>query len=346
LPDGGLLANEFAKALIVWYDKNKRILPWRETTEPYAIWVSEIMLQQTQIATVIPYYQRWMEKYPTIEKLALAKEQDVLSLWQGLGYYKRCRQLLESAKWVAENGMPDSAASWLKVPGVGPYTSAAIASIAFGEAVAVVDGNVERVYARVVGSRSEGTELKRDAQKWATRNLNKRRPGDWNQAVMELGATICTPRKPQCGVCPIEPRCVARHSWQQVEDLPVRSRKEKTESLRHVVWIPSFEGKLGVRKIKPGQWWEGMWEFPRVDSTSLSEDEVEKQLRTIVGPGWLQEVGLVKHHVTRFRIAMDASIVRCESRSRKLRWHTLAELKALPMPTSQRKVLRLALDVL
>src|SRR5437868_1086101 len=144
------------RCLSAWYRRNARDLPWRSTSDPYAIWVSEVMLQQTQVATVLPYYERWMSRFPTVETLAAASEQDVLSLWQGLGYYRRCRMLLAGARWVAEHGIPQTAKDWMQAPGVGRYTASAIASIALGESVPVVDGNIERVFARLMGSSLSG----------------------------------------------------------------------------------------------------------------------------------------------------------------------------------------------
>ncbi len=196
-----------SKALLTWYDCNRRELPWRHTRDPYAIWVSEIMLQQTQVATVIGYYQRWMITFPTITTLAEANLDQVLALWQGLGYYSRARSLHHAAGIIKDelgNVIPHTAAALRKLPGIGAYTSAAIASIAFGEPIAVVDGNVIRVLSRLY-------DLSDDVTRAATKNkiarlaqelLNNERPGDFNQAMMELGATICTPHSPLCDVCP------------------------------------------------------------------------------------------------------------------------------------------------
>lgn len=345
MPEFDILKAPLSQALLKWYDANKRDLPWRRTIDPYAVWVSEIMCQQTQVATVIPYYLRWMERWPTVEALALASEQEALSCWQGLGYYRRCRQLLEGARAVVSSGMPRSCDQWMALPGIGPYTAAAISSIAFGEPVAVVDGNVERVFARLNGSSLTGSEIKKAAHKWASKQLDRTRPGDFNQAVMELGAVVCTPRDPDCNRCPLESRCTAKQSW-SVEQYPVRTSKEKTEHLRHLVWVPVHNGRFGIRQIDRGQWWEGMWEFPRVDATQMAEVEAEAELRKLVGPGWVEVLGIVRHSVTRFKITVYASLVRCESKSRKLKWRTVDQLEAVPMPSPQRKVLRLLASVL
>jgi A/G-specific adenine glycosylase len=325
--------------LLAWFDREKRDLPWRRTRDPYAIWVSEIMLQQTQVVTVIPYWLRWMERFPTVESLAAADEQDVLSLWQGLGYYRRCRMLLQGAKWVAINGMPATAEALEQVPGIGKYTAGAIASIAFDAVAPVVDGNVERVYARLTGDASAGKELKDAAWKWAARNLFKKRPGDWNQALMELGATICKPAIPDCKRCPLMDQCVAFQSW-RVEDLPTKPPKVQIVRLKQLVWVPIYDGSFGVRQILAGQWWEGMWEFPRADADDSLESE---QLRAIVGAGWRESVGRINHSVTQHRIGIEVSFVRCEMPSTDLRWLTQEELLTLPMAAPQRKILKLVL---
>ncbi len=323
--------------MLAWYDAHRRDLPWRRTKDPYAIWVSEVMLQQTQVATVIPYWHRWLERFPTVEALAAADEQEVLSQWQGLGYYRRARLLMQGARFVADRGMPQTAKEWREVPGVGPYTAGAIASIAQGDPAALVDGNVERVYARVCADEAVGPALTRSAWVWAERNLYAPRPGDWNQALMELGATVCKPLKPDCPRCPLEGRCVARQTW-RVDEFPRKEAKRTPVHLRHVVWVPTFEGRLGVRQIAEGLWWAGMWEFPRADA--LAEREIP-ELRELVGPGWLEDLGTVRHSVTHHRIVVEVALVRCEAASERLRWCTRGELAELPMPAPQRKILRL-----
>ncbi len=295
------------------------------------------MLQQTQVATVIPYWHRWMEQFPTVESLAAADEQAVLALWQGLGYYRRCRLLLQGAQWVAEHGMPNTAAELLKVPGIGPYTAGAIASIAFNQPTPLVDGNVERVFARLMGDTGVGQELHDSAWVWAKRNLYKKRPGDWNQALMELGATVCRPVAPDCKGCPVADKCVAFQSW-RVDELPRKAAKVTTVKLQHVVWVPMLGDKFGVKQIPAGQWWEGMWEFPRVDADGTLEPI---QLREMVGQGWKQDVGTVKHSVTHHRITIEVSFVQCDEAAPNLRWVSRQEILEIPMPAPQRKALKL-----
>lgn len=326
---------EMHRALLAWYDGEKRDLPWRHTHDPYAIWVSEIMLQQTQVATVIPYYHRWLARFPTVQALAEADDQDVLAQWQGLGYYRRCRLLLEGARFVAEkNGWPQSAEEWRKVPGVGPYTAGAIASIAFNQPTPLVDGNVERVFSRLTACRDSGPQLKKSAWTWAEGVTPHKRPGDWNQALMELGATVCKPGAPLCGACPLIMKCEAHRQGVQNE-LPIGGKKEQAVELTHLCWVPIHNDRFGIRQITTGEWWAGMWEFPRVTNACPQ-------------PHWLQsaeihEVGVIKHMVTKHKIKLVISLAYLTNQLPELRWLTLSELESVALPAPQRKVLRLAL---
>ena len=290
------------------------------------------MAQQTQVGTVIPYWERWLDRFPNVEALAAAEEADVLAQWQGLGYYRRARLFLAGARWVAANGMPRTAAGWRAVPGVGAYTAGAIASIAFGEPAPLVDGNVERVYARLADDVSEGSVLHRAAWRWAEANVHGARPGDWNQALMELGATVCTPKSPACDRCPLAADCLARARGTQTLR-PAPAKRKATIALRFAVWVPEFEGRYGLRQIPEGEWWEGMWEFPRAP---LDE---EASLFGIVGEGWREDAGVVRHAVTHHRIENRVSRVRCESPSPALSWFAEEALAALPIPTPQRRCL-------
>ena len=211
----GPIRNRLARlraALLDWYDRNRRDLPWRRSRDPYAIWVSEVMLQQTRVAAVVEKYQAFMARFPTVFALAMAPEQEVLAHWSGLGYYRRARMLHKAAQVVAataQGKMPKTAAELRALPGIGGYTAAAIASIAFGEAVAVIDGNVERVLCRIAGWDANGGH-RRKVEELAARLVDPLRPGDFNQAMMELGATVCLPRNPQCLVCPVSEDCKTR----------------------------------------------------------------------------------------------------------------------------------------
>ena len=216
------------RTLLRWYDGSKRDLPWRSNADPYGVWVSEIMLQQTRVAAVLDHYARFMKRFPTIQTLAAAREPSVLAVWSGLGYYHRARRMHQAAKMIvrARDGkFPRTAEEWRTLPGIGRYTAAAIASIAFGEAVASVDGNVERVLGRVFGS----AQSREAAWQQAETLLDRYRPGDFNQAMMELGATVCTPRTPRCPLCPLNAWCESRGA---IAVRPQAARKRRQLLLR------------------------------------------------------------------------------------------------------------------
>lgn len=335
-----LLSAESGGPLLSWYDREKRDLPWRHTSDPYAIWVSEIMLQQTQVSTVIPYWNRWMQRFPTVRSLAEADEQEILAHWQGLGYYRRCRLLQQGARFVVEHGLPTRMSEWLKVPGVGRYTAGAIASIALSEPVPLVDGNVERVYARLAGDDAAGKVLHDAAWKWAELNVYSERPGDWNQALMELGATVCRPNSPNCRECPLSGQCVAL-SASRVEELPAKVAKTKAVQLRHLVCVPLCGDEVGLRQIPAGQWWEGMWEFPRFEVAPGAESA---DLQQLVGTGWLESAGAFRHSVTHHRIQVEVSYLSFEEKLDSLRWVRLSDLPEVPMPAPQRKALSMVLE--
>src|SRR5271155_4667718 len=225
-------ARAIRESLLAWYQRHKRDLPWRRTKDPYRIWISEIMLQQTRVAAVIPYYERFLARFPDVRVLALAPEEEVLRLWSGLGYYSRARNLQAAAKQImAQHGgeFPRDEESVLALPGIGRYTAAAILSIAFGEKHAVLDGNVARVLARLGAIRGDLRESKRwqSLQNAAGELLDPKSSGDWNQAMMELGAMVCTPRAPQCLLCPVAKFCRARQLG-LTETIPEKRKKRAT----------------------------------------------------------------------------------------------------------------------
>jgi A/G-specific adenine glycosylase len=228
----GPALSRFRKNLLAWFKQFRRDLPWRRTSDPYAIWLSEIMLQQTRVATVIPYFERFLQHFPTIQALATAPQEDVLRLWAGLGYYSRARNLQNAARQIValHNGaFPCDEAHALGLSGIGNYTTAAILSIAFGKKLAVLDGNVARVVARLGAVRGDLRAGNRwlELQSIATKLLNPEHPGDWNQAMMELGATLCTPRAPQCLFCPVNKFCEARKKG-LVDVIPEKRKKRDT----------------------------------------------------------------------------------------------------------------------
>jgi A/G-specific adenine glycosylase len=251
-----------------WYDAHARDLPWRESCDPYRVWVSEIMLQQTRVAAVIAHYQEFLRRFPTVEKLARARGASVLAAWSGLGYYRRARMLHAAAKVVARSGaFPETVEGLRDLPGVGRYTAAAIASIAFGEHVAVVDGNVERVLERVFGRRMRGSEVWLAAEEL----LDRDRPGDFNQAMMELGATVCTPRAPACLTCPVVELCATRGELAGAAKVPRQRKREIHYALdcrRRAVFL--------VQRARDARLMAGMWELPEL--AGFSSDGGETRL--------------------------------------------------------------------
>lgn len=248
---------QFRTRLLAWYDSNARDLPWRQDHDPYRVWVSEIMLQQTRVAAVIDHYHEFLRRFPTVQKLAAARQSSVLAAWSGLGYYRRARMLHAAARVIVRDRgghFPKTATEWRELPGIGRYTAAAIASIAFGEPVAVVDGNVERVLERTTGERFAGESFWRAAEDL----LDRQRPGDFNQALMELGATVCTPRAPTCLTCPVRELCATRGELPNAPAVPQR----KCDI--HCALQRRNGSVLVVRRPPDASLMPGMWELPEI----------------------------------------------------------------------------------
>jgi A/G-specific adenine glycosylase len=285
------------------------------------------MLQQTQVVTALPYWERWMARFPTVEALAASEVDDVLTHWQGLGYYRRARLLREGAIFVAQHGLPRNAAEWLAVPSVGRYTAGAIASIALGEAAPLVDGNVERVFARLLGLRLSGPALHREVWQRAEALVDLTDPGAWNQALMELGATICRPVAPACDRCPISTTCVA-YTTGVTAELPLAEPKVPTKALEHHRWIPVHQERLGLAQIAPGKWWAGMWDFPLTDTAEAPSS---------LAPYPAHRLGQFRHAVTNHRITAHVWRVECDKEPAGLTWVHPDEIAAyaLPAPTKR-----------
>jgi A/G-specific adenine glycosylase len=321
--------------LLDWYDRGKRNLPWRHTSDPYAVWVSEIMLQQTRVAVVIERWKAFLERFPTVEALAEADEQDVLALWSGLGYYRRARMLHKAAQAVvAEHAgkMPVNSEELRKLPGIGTYTAAAIASIAHGEHVAVVDGNVERVLSRIRGWESHDAvgeaAVRRKVEELAAGLVDPRRAGVFNQAIMELGATVCTPRNPQCLVCPWKTECrtlgehktpkrAAMTNREIACALIVRTNESGTEIL--------LEQRAATNSVMPG-----MWELPALAVADVATLEERLTVR--------HAIMQVNYTVRVYALPMDKAAVN-PANSAQQRWVSLAEASAMALTGLARKVL-------
>ncbi len=292
----------FSKALMPWYTEHQRPLPWRRTRDPYHIWLSEVILQQTRVEQGRPYWQRFVDTYPTVEALAAASEDAVLKLWQGLGYYSRARNLRAAAQQVVQDHggrFPKDHQLLLQLKGVGDYTAAAIGSIAFGSAEPVVDGNVYRVLARVFGIDTpiDSTQGRKEFRALAARLLDVSRPGEHNQAVMELGATVCTPLSPRCGECPLARKCIARAA-DRIAQLPVKASRT-TVRTRYFNYLHIGSGTtLYLHKRLGRDVWQGLWELPLMESNApLNRTALVRRCNKHLGGRWevLNSKGPVKH---------------------------------------------------
>jgi len=351
-------AQPIAGVLLAWYDAVRRDLPFRNTRDPYAIWVSEVMLQQTQVATVVPYFTRWMARFPTVRALAAADEDAVLHAFSGLGYYSRARSLHRAARAVVERfdgALPDSVAALCTLPGIGPYSAGAIASIAFGARVPVVDGNVIRVLCRLLALAGDPGRAPLKSELWAraAELVPAARPGDFNQALMELGATICTPRAPRCADCPLAAACQARAEG-RAETLPELPPRPEPTLVRMAAALVVRSGRVAVVKLRAdAPRWAGMWQFPNVElgAPESEADGACRAAREIAGIVARVDApaAVVKHSVTRYRITLTA--FRCSALSvspgplrlaEALAWRRPAELERLAMPAAHRRLAPLA----
>jgi A/G-specific adenine glycosylase len=303
--------------LLAWFDQHRRDLPWRRTSDPYKIWLSEVMLQQTRVETALPFYNRFLERFPTVGALARAEVEEVLTLWSGLGYYRRARQLHAAARRIAETGdFPSTVEGLLGLPGIGAYTAAAVASIAFGVVAPVMDGNVERVLSRCLALEEDPRSgpARRELLAAAAELLDPERPGDSNQALMELGATLCSPRRPKCLLCPLRPGCRASLEGDP-ERYPIPKVKREGEHHRLLVAVveDADDGDGGVllfRRPEDSTLLAGTWELPWV---TLEVDGVpqngspEAALASRYGGRWTvgEKVGRVKHGITYRDLEID-----------------------------------------
>ena len=308
-------------ALLTWYDEHRRELPWRRDADAYRVWVSEIMLQQTRVAAVVDHYARFLKKFPTVQTLAGAREASVLAVWSGLGYYHRARRMHQAAKLIARQRrgiFPRTAEEWRELPGIGRYTAAAIASIAFGEAVAVVDGNVERVVERMFGA-AEGREA---AWRRAESLLDRQRPGDFNQAMMELGAIVCTPRAPQCSVCPLHDWCASRGA-NPARPQPARKRKQLIYGLAR-----RNGSVLLVQRPADASLMAGMWELPPLPDAQHNGAEPMAKLRHAITD--------TDYDVSVFTVAP----AKFHASATDARWFAQRQWERLPLTGLARKILR------
>ena len=326
--------------LLEWYERSRRDLPWRRNRDPYSIWISEIMLQQTRVAVVVERYQTFMARFPTLVSLALAPEQEVLAAWSGLGYYRRARMLHKAAQFVASHHhgkLPRTAAELRLLPGIGAYTAAAVASIAHGERVAVVDGNVERVLCRMegwkAGSRAGGGSLvRRKIEALAAELVSLQRPGDSNQALMELGATLCSPRNPRCEECPVADDCKTQGEHQTAPRPPmicrevahalsIRSGRKAGQTHREVL----LEQRPAAQTVMPG-----LWELPALIDANVHEEELRLTVRHSI---------MQVNYSVRIRTVFEDDIDALTVEGGERRWVPLGAAAGMALTGLARKVL-------
>jgi len=340
--------------LLAWYRQHKRNLPWRDETDPYRIWVSEVMLQQTQVATVIPYYHRFLAQFPTVEALAAAPQEAVLKGWEGLGYYARARNLHKAARKIVadyQGRLPTRYEELRTLPGFGPYTAGAVASIAFGQAVPAIDGNARRVVARLFALKQNLTrgEGRQQLQKIGAALVYPEAPGDWTQAVMELGATLCLPQSPKCLDCPLRELCAGRLQGLE-QTLPL---KPATKALPHynvTAAVIRRDGKLLIAQRPPDGMLGGLWEFPggKQEHGETLEACLRREIKEELGVeiGVARPITVIKHSYTHFKITLHAFECYLMSGTpaplgvADWRWVTLDQLESFPFPRTDQKIIQ------
>lgn len=343
--------SDFSRNLLNWYQDHKREMPWRGELDPYKIWVSEIMLQQTRVDQAMPYFNNFISHFPTVFDLAQAEQQEVLKAWEGLGYYSRARNLLAAAKDVVDNyggKVPQSYDEIIKLKGIGPYTAAAVTSIAFNQPHAVVDGNVIRVLTRYYGIEDDtrSSKTRKQVQQFADELIDKEQPGDFNQALMELGSAICTPTKPDCQNCPVQAGCIAAQ-MAKTDTIPYKSPAAKKP--HHTIGVGIIEddnGKLLIALRPDNVMLGGLWEFPggkQKDGESIRETierELKEELGVEVKAGF--EFMTLKHTYSHFSIDLHAWMCKLVSgspkpkSSKEIRWVERAELEQYPFPKANK----------
>jgi A/G-specific adenine glycosylase len=355
----------FARSLLAWYRRVARALPWRANRDPYRVWVSEIMLQQTQVATVEAYFRRFMIALPTVRHLAAAPESEVLRLWEGLGYYRRARQLHLAAKQiVAAHGgeFPRDAEAVRRLPGIGRYTAGAILSIAFDQREPILEANTIRLLSRLVAFRGNPYDTAGQKHLWqvAETILPSKSPGEFNQALMELGSQICTPREPSCNLCPLESHCPTRAAGLQAV-IPAAKVKPKVEAVRHAAIVVRRAARVLLIQRQEPERWAGLWDFPRLalgneQGPVLARriaDMARDELAIEIAPG--EQFSTLRHTVTRFRITLECYAAEFvadrgqpksrsaagDARSAVAKWFTPAAIAKLPLNTTGRKISRL-----
>ena len=345
--------SRFRKKILRWFDNNSRDLPWRKTRDPYHVWISEIMLQQTQVSTVIPYFEKFTLKFPQVTDLAKADEEEVLRLWEGLGYYRRARQMHGAAKKIAEvhgGNFPETFDEVLALPGIGRYTAGAILSISKDQRLPVVEANTLRLYSRLIALRDPPTKAPAQRVLWefAERVLPRSGSGKFNQAAMELGSLVCTPRDPDCTGCPLNSSCATFELGLQKE-IPGKVKKIQYEDRNEVAIVVHDGPRVLVRQCQPGERWAGLWDFPRceVASNTDSQKAARQHLRDSFSQRVrsLKDIATIRHGVTKYRISL--TVLECQISGTatcvddSAQWLEARQIGELPLSTTGRKIANL-----
>jgi len=341
----------FRRRILSWFRRHARDLPWRETRDPYHIWISEIMLQQTQVVTVVDYFCRFLQAFPTIADLARADEERVLRLWEGLGYYRRARQLHKAARIIVDEHdgvFPRDIVTIRSLPGIGRYTAGAIASIAWDARQPILEANTIRLLSRLLAYRDDPTRSSGQKLMWGVAEslLPQKYVGAFNQALMELGSEICAPCQPQCDRCPIEDLCPTNAMGLQ-ESIPAPKKKTAYENVTEAVVVVRRRDKVLLRRCDEGERWSGLWDFPRFRIIASRGDGLNQELEAKVAEltGLIVETGrtlaTVRHGVTRFRITLlchEARCIRGSVRGENMRWVKPEQLRDYPLSVTGRKI--------
>jgi A/G-specific adenine glycosylase len=344
---------KITRSLLAWFRRGRRDLPWRRTRDPYAIWVSEVMLQQTQVATVVPYYERFLRAFPDVQALAAAEEQEVLRLWEGLGYYRRARDLHRAARILAADHRaicPDDPEVWRDLPGIGRYTLGAVLSQAFDRRLPILEANSVRVLCRLLGEESDPRSgpVRRRLWQVAEQLLPRRHVGEFNQALMELGSQVCKPAAPDCAACPIRRACQAHRSRMQ-DRIPLRAPPPTVEEVREVALLVRRASQVLLAQRPAQGRWAGLWELPRgpVETGETPQTAARRLLPALTGVRARvgTELLSIRHGVTRFRITLTC--LECVYRSGRFAsdvytrglWLKPAELRDFPVSSPQRRLI-------
>ena len=336
------------KSVLKWFKIMKRDLPFRRTKDPYKIWLSEVMLQQTKVITAVPYYNKWIKKYPTLFSVSEENLNNLLKLWEGLGYYSRCRNFHEAAKITCikyDGDVPSDWETFISLPGVGNYTASAVLSIAFGKKYVTIDGNVKRVTFRLLGLKKSTPYNKKRAKKTLEKLISHSSPGDFNQSMMELGALICTPRKPQCDICPLKYMCKAFKS-KDPEDYPLRKKKLRVPEYQYIAGIIRNHNKFLIIKRDENSMLGGLWELPnfRVGKTTDLENLYQKKIKNLydININIIKKIGTISHKYSHFSVVVkvfNCKLCNPENyNDNQYKWISLKEVTLYPFSKINHKI--------